>query len=794
MVKNLIGPRDIEKGAATAPIRIDLDAPVGTTFTPQEHLAKDTKSSVSILDSAVVRQDANSISVTATMVGKPGQMITDVYRAQRIALKDQAQTYFASSAGEKAELVKRAAAAGHPLTLEGEDGQNATLTGVSDDGQPTYIGNTNISGADTLGVDQLWPTGTTGVWNDAGNTGLNLSGANEIIGMWDATDSVRVTHEQFGGRVTQLDAVPAPEGNHGTGVAGVLAAGGIPSFLSGAVNVGTWSRGAAYQASVNAYDIADFSGEFSNEASNGLKYSNNSYGVTSGWVNGGSSVSPIWRWFGTGAAVEDWKFGAYTASGAISSRLLDNSAIAAPLTTLVYSAGNDQNEGPGAAVASYFIAGTTTTSTLARDWNDGDAGGYDSMSTLSCAKNVLTVGSINSLETGWTNASAVVQSSFSGSGPTDDGRIKPEVVAQGSRTTTITARNSNGWQNVTTGFNPATPNDASYSLQAGTSFSAPSVTGVLALINQRRTIARSTYPGSQTPTVYLDSDWLLHPMRSSGMRALVAHTADEAGASSGPDYRFGYGVVNAVKAVQLISADSSAGSTPIYNGPKPYYKDILLGAGNTIQFKANRVDATTPLKVTIAWTDPAGAGQTLNAVDQTNARLVNDLDVRIYPPGVVPGSTTKNAATTGKPWILNPDLTTKSAVTRGTAATTGDDARNNLEQVVINNPVAGDYTVVVDHKGSTLSGGGQWVSMALSGNTIQPVNPGIISFTNVGGGVWTVIWRTVPGGLYVLEASLDLVNWTPVTGDVSARAETTSLAVTPPTGSPSYFYRVVRTF
>ena len=283
-------------------------------------------------------------------------------------------------------------------------------------------------------------------------------------------------------------------------------------------------------------------------------------------------------------------------------------------------------------------------------------------------------------------------------------------------------------------------------------------------------------------------------MRSSGMRALLAHTADEAGASSGPDYRFGYGVVNAVKAVQLISADSSAGGTPIYNGPKPYYKDILLDAGNTIQFKANRVDATTPLKVTIAWTDPAGAGQTLNTVDQANARLVNDLDVRIYPPGVLPGSTTKNAASTGKPWVLNPDLTSKSAVTRGLAATTGDDARNNLEQVVINSPVAGDYTVVVDHKGSTLSGGGQWVSMALSGNTIQPVNPGIISFINVGDGFWTVIWRTVPGGLYVLESSSDLIGWTPVTGDVSARAETTSLTVTPVAGAPKYFYRVVRTF
>jgi|GEM_PF-4441289 len=563
----------IEQGAYTAPVRIDVDAPVGTVFTPQRELLKGHAPPAGTTPSAETSGLTNGLNINGTLVGKPGQLMTDVYRDQVNALKEHAREYFSKSEAENAALAAKAEAAGLPMLFEGEEGQKAVLSGISDDNQPTYISGTNISGADTLGVDQLWPIGTTGVWNDAGNTGLNLGGANEIIGMWDATDSVRVSHEQFGGRVTQLDAVPAPEGNHGTGVAGVLAAGGVSSFSVGSVNVGTWSRGIAYESSVNAYNITDFTGEFADEASNGLKYSNNSYGTTSGWLNSGTIAAPVWRWFGFGTATEDWKFGAYTSSGsAITSRNLDTSAISAPVITLVYSAGNDQNEGPGAAIASYFLTTTATTSTVVRDWSDGDDGGYDTLSALACAKNVLTVGSINSLEGGWATAAAVVQSPFSGSGPTDDGRIKPEVVAQGSRTTTVTARNPNGWPNVTPGFTPATPDDATYTLQAGTSFSAPAVTGVLALVNQRRTISRAGYPGSQTPTVYLDSDWLLHPMRSSGMRALVAHTADEAGANPGPDYRFGYGVVNAVRATQLISDDGSVGSTPIYNGPKPYYR------------------------------------------------------------------------------------------------------------------------------------------------------------------------------------------------------------------------------
>jgi trimeric autotransporter adhesin len=787
----------IDQGVVSAPVKVDPTSPIGTVFTSQVHAPQ--RPILSAVDSSnLTGNSTDSTSAQGIPIGKPGQMMTDVISDQKAALKEKARAYFATAEAEKANLAQRAAAIGMPLRFEREGGKSDVLLGINDSNDPIYASAHNISGADTLSVDALWPAATVGVWNDPGNTGLNLSGTGEIIGLWEAGGSVRVSHEQFGGRVTQLDISPSPEVDHATGVAGTLASAGIPSFLAGTVNVGTWSRGIAYASSLNAYDTGDFTGEFANEAGSGLKFANNSYGLTTGWVNSSNTSTPIWRWFGPAAAsaTEDWKFGAYLSLGTITTKGLDDTANTAPNALLVYSAGNDQNEGPGVAVANYLLASTSTTSSLTRDWTDGDDGGYDTMSALGCAKNVLTVGAIQSLDTGWISAAAVIQSPFSSTGPTDDGRIKPEVVAQGSRSTAITTRNPNGFQIVTTGLVTATPNNSTYSLQAGTSFSAPSVTGVLALVNQRRTLSRASFANISPPgsIVVIDQNWSNHPLLASGMRALVAHTADEAGSSPGPDYRFGYGVVNATKAVQLISNDSGAGTAPSFGGPKPYYKEVLLGANTKIQFKISRIDASTPIKVTAAWSDPSGAGQTTNVVDQQTARLVNDLDVRIYPPGVIPSSTTKNAAVTHKPWILNPDLVTKSAATRGAAATTGDDSRNNLEQVLANTPIAGDYTVVVDHKGFTLNGGNQWVSLAISGVTV-PIPPNLTaSIINNGNGNFAITWPSVVGARYVVEVSGNLLAWTPASGEISALLESTSLSVSSPLGVSTQFWRVIRVY
>jgi hypothetical protein len=312
----------------------------------------------------------------------------------------------------------------------------------------------------------------------------------------------------------------------------------------------------------------------------------------------------------------------------------------------------------------------------------------------------------------------------------------------------------------------------------GTSFSSPSVAGALALVLERRHQIRPEWVNNN------------YPIRSSTLRALAIHTADQAGPNPGPSFKFGYGLFNATSAVNLMAADASTGGA---TGAKPYVKEVLLPSSEVIQFKIHATSPTTPLKVTLAWTDPAGQSQTLNAVDQTTKRLVNDLDLRIYPPGVT-SNFDPNAASTFKPWILNPDLVNKTASARGAAATTGDDSINNVEQVVVNPPSANanDYYIVrVTYKGA-LSGDQQWVSLIISGSDVPPVDFRITSFTKLLDGSFAIAWNAVVSGEYVVQTSQDLFTWTDVGGPYCANLESMSKIVKP--SGPYSYYRIKRIY
>jgi PKD repeat protein len=104
-----------------------------------------------------------------------------------------------------------------------------------------------------------------------------------------------------------------------------------------------------------------------------------------------------------------------------------------------------------------------------------------------------------------------------------------------------------------------------------------------------------------------------------------------------------------------------------------------------------------PLKVTIAWTDVPGSPVTAS-LDPSDAMLVNDLDLRVT-----------QSTNIYFPWKL--DGANPSA-----AATRADENNvDNVEVVLIENPVAGlEYTIVVDHDGS-LNGGLQAFSLVVSG-------------------------------------------------------------------------------
>ena len=80
---------------------------------------------------------------------------------------------------------------------------------------------------------------------------------------------------------------------------------------------------------------------------------------------------------------------------------------------------------------------------------------------------MLTVGAVNDISDGYNGTNSVNISSFSAVGPVDDGRIKPDIVANGVGL-----------------LSSVSSSMEAYDSYSGTSMSAPSVTGSLTLVQQ----------------------------------------------------------------------------------------------------------------------------------------------------------------------------------------------------------------------------------------------------------------------------------------------------------------------
>ena len=181
-----------------------------------------------------------------------------------------------------------------------------------------------------------------------------------------------------------------------------------------------------------------------------------------------------------------------------------------------------------------------------------------------------------------------------------------------------------------------------YMMMSGTSMSTPGVTASMALLYEAFHKRYGDYP------------------MSSLARALVCNTAKDLG-NPGPDYRYGFGRVDINKAVQSLK-----------NGY--FFEDKVLGhlsRSNVITVPAG----TKTLRVTLAYNDIASSSATTIA-------LVNDLDLQVIDPN----------GKTVLPLILDPTQPSKTAIQ-------GVDKINNTEQIVIDNPSSGAYTIKVVARG-----------------------------------------------------------------------------------------------
>ncbi|MCP4703777.1 MAG: S8 family serine peptidase, partial [candidate division Zixibacteria bacterium] len=229
----------------------------------------------------------------------------------------------------------------------------------------------------------------------------------------------------------------------------------------------------------------------------------------------------------------------------------------------------------------------------------------------------------------------------------------------------------------------------SYTYMGGTSMSSPNVSGSLNLLVR-----------------YYESTHNDESPLSSTTKAIALHTTDEAGPDPGPDYMFGWGLMNTTRAATLIASDLPY--------PERIVESSLLdGESDTYDFSSDGVD---PVRVTIVWTEPPGTPPP-PSLNPTTPMLINDIDIRLEHI---------QSATTYYPYIMNPSSPSD-------AATTGDNYLDNVEQIYIESPPAGDYQVTVSHKGTLASE--QWYSIIITNELLicvdqdsdgygDPDNPG----------------------------------------------------------------------
>ncbi len=562
-----------------------------------------------------------------------------------------------------------------PVSFNLENNGVCVFDGYGHNNQPQFICTcNNIDAAKTIGTNQLWPGGLPG---------LNLSGAGlNKLALWDG-GSARTTHHELIGRIQVLDS-PNAMSNHTTGVIGNLMASGINPLV----------KGMAYQTQVRNWNFSNDNAEIIGAATS-LFLSNHSYGSTVAWQYIGGS----WYWYGDSVlnTTRDWKFGYYDNR----SRIWDSVMVANPYYLMVKAAGNDRGSGVAPGTTHYYWNGSAwALSNTTRD----SAGPYDCMATFGCAKNILTIGAASVLPNGYAGPSSVNILSYSSWGPTDDGRIKPDLVAASGNI-------------LSTG----SANDSAYATLGGTSMATPNVSGSLLLLQQYHQQLKGRY------------------MRNATLKTLAIHTADRCKNALGPNYECGWGLPNMPKAAHCIS--DSVNNT---------LAELSLNNNDTFSSWIYTNGSDT-VKSTIGWTDPKGITHA-PAYNDTSLQLVNDLDLRLLN-------------TTGSiirfPFVLNP-------ANPALAATTGDNFRDNIEQVFATGLSAGFYRLRVTHKSQLLAQNAQQYALLLSGALCEPmIGSGNIILSNIQNNQMLVTFNKGNGQkrLVFVKAGAPITNF-PVNGNV----------------------------
>lgn len=267
----------------------------------------------------------------------------------------------------------------------------------------------------------------------------------------------------------------------------------------------------------------------------------------------------------------------------------------------------DQQQFDHAALMQVFSAGNS-------NGQDCDYGAGDEWGNITgghkIAKNAIAVANLSEVD-------EIVESSSRG--PATDGRIKPDIAAHGSDQV-------------------SNDPDNSYGAFGGTSAAAPGIVGVLAQLYQaHREINLTEAPAAL-------------------MKCLLLNTATDLG-NAGPDFIFGYGKVNAYRALRALEEGRYATGT--------------VSQGETVPIPFQVPAGVKLAKVMVYWADEEASLLSATA-------LVADMDITVEDP----------SSNVHQPYVLDP---TPSPALLNAPATQGEDHLNNMEQVPLFNPVPGNY-------------------------------------------------------------------------------------------------------